>query len=141
MNGKTYGCNISPNDLYIKEILDYPTNYTVCMDASGDFCLSLYNATSVPYTFEPLVIQTVSSPGEILESEDNLKEGMIEFSVIHKGIFYMGYRCGNLLTLYSWNQQDGLKKLEEYENIKDIVWTVYDEKLYIYFDGKLKIIN
>ena len=52
----------------------------------------------------------------------------------------MGY-LKNLLYLYTWNQNDGLKELEQIENFSNISWTIYNEKLYIYFGENFIIIN
>ncbi|CRZ33964.1 hypothetical protein DFR55_10871 [Herbinix hemicellulosilytica] len=141
MDGKTYRCKINSNNLKLIEVLNYPTSNIFCLDKSGDICLCLYNAANVPYSFEPVIIRTDSSSVEITLLNNDLDEGMIDFSLIYNDTFYMGYRSGSLLTLYSWNQSDSLKKLKEYANVRDIAWTIYDDKLYIYYDEKLSRIN
>ncbi|CUH93420.1 hypothetical protein [Herbinix luporum] len=139
MDGKSYSCKINKNDISIRELLDYPTSNTFCLNESGDRFLSLYNASSSLYTFDPIIISLDNTQSKIT-AIDNLEEGSIEFSFVYNNTFYMGY-LKNLLYLYTWNQNDGLKELEQIENFSNISWTIYNEKLYIYFGENFIIIN
>ena len=65
MDGKSYSCKINKNDISIRELLDYPTSNTFCLNESGDRFLSLYNASSSLYTFDPIIISLDNTQSKI----------------------------------------------------------------------------
>lgn len=137
---KTYVCKVSDESLYIEELVNDTRTDTVCLNKDGSMYLSIYNTKSVPYIFEPVIIDKSTGENNIMEVT-NVDSGDIEFSFIVDDLFYMGFRSGSKLLLYSWNKSDGFKIVEEFDNAANVSWTIKEDKLYIRYDSKVKHIK
>lgn len=125
----TYAVSIINNLLSSKKISKDSLVTVISLDGKGEKYLAMYNAISTPFKFEAVIIDGMD---DINNSKDIvLEEGGVIFSVIVNGNFYMAYSRGEMLEIYTINEDNMIVKMFECVNDSRVAYVVKDGILYL----------